>query len=162
MRVFLPQHVIPSKTIPADSRPKWAKCIPVFRRKRRKNPTRWGSTYLYSLHKGVPLSPESLSLSIESKYISNVFLYLRSLRKEGYTQAEIHSLFQSLVIPNLTYGLPSTVLLMQSLPGAVLSYICYMGICRPHWVGFLGPFVLKTGIRFAHFGLELGVVIIIS
>ena len=60
-------------------------------------------------------------MSIESKYISNIFLYLRSLRKEGYTQAEIHYLFQSLVIPNLTYGVPSTVLLrallMQSLPG---------------------------------------------
>ena len=108
--------VVPSKTIP-DSRPKWAKCIPVFRPKRRKNPTRWGGTYLYSLYNGVPLPPESLSMCIESKYISNVFLYLRSLRKEGYTQAEIHYLFQSLVIPNLTYGLPSTVLLVQSLPG---------------------------------------------
>ena len=32
--------VVPSKTIP-DSRPKWAKCIPVFRPKRRKNPTLW-------------------------------------------------------------------------------------------------------------------------
>ena len=30
---------------------------------------------------------------------------LRSLRKEGYTQAELDYLFQSLVIPNLTYGL---------------------------------------------------------
>ena len=36
--------VVPSKTIP-DSRPKWAKCTPVFRPKRRKNPTRWGGTY---------------------------------------------------------------------------------------------------------------------
>ena len=44
-------HVVPSKTIP-DARPKWANCIPVFRPKRRKNPTRWGSTYLYSSHKG--------------------------------------------------------------------------------------------------------------
>ena len=40
------------KTIP-DSRPKWAKFIPVFRQKRRKNPTRWGVTYLYSFYKGV-------------------------------------------------------------------------------------------------------------
>ena len=31
-------YVAPSKTIP-DSRPKWAKCIPVFRPKRRKNTT---------------------------------------------------------------------------------------------------------------------------
>ena len=30
-------------------RPKWAKCIPVFRPKQRKNPTRWGGTYLYGL-----------------------------------------------------------------------------------------------------------------
>ena len=46
----------PSKTIP-NSRPKWAKRIPVFRPKRRKNPTRWGGTYLYSLYKGVPPPP---------------------------------------------------------------------------------------------------------
>ena len=45
--------LVPSKTIP-DSKPKWAKCIPVFRPKQRKNPARWGSTYLYSLYKGVP------------------------------------------------------------------------------------------------------------
>ena len=31
--------------------------IPVFRPKRRKNPTRWGSTYLYSLDKGVAPPP---------------------------------------------------------------------------------------------------------
>ena len=30
---------------------------------------------------------------------------LRSLRKEGYIQAELDYLFQCLVIPNLTYGL---------------------------------------------------------
>ena len=43
----------PSKTIP-DFRPKWAKCIPVFRPKRPKNHIRWDSTYLYGLYKGVP------------------------------------------------------------------------------------------------------------
>ena len=32
-----------------DSRPKWAKSIPVYR----KNPTLWGGTYLYGLYKGV-------------------------------------------------------------------------------------------------------------
>ena len=51
IRSFTP--IVPSKTIP-DSRPKWAKCILVFRPTRRKNPTRWGGTYLYGLHKGVP------------------------------------------------------------------------------------------------------------
>ena len=30
---------------------------------------------------------------------------LRSLRKEGYTRSELDYLFQSLVIPNLTFGL---------------------------------------------------------
>ena len=47
---------IHSKTIP-DSRPKWAKSIPVFRLKRRKNYTLWGSKYLYGLHEGAPLTP---------------------------------------------------------------------------------------------------------
>ena len=51
MRSYTP--VVPSKTIP-DSRPKWAKCIPVIRPKRCKNPTRWGSTYLYGFYKVVP------------------------------------------------------------------------------------------------------------
>ena len=41
--------VVPSKTIP-DSRTKWAKSIPVFRPKRRKNPTFWGGTCLYGLY----------------------------------------------------------------------------------------------------------------
>ena len=38
--------LIPSKTIP-DSRPKWAKSIPVFRQKQHKHPTHWGGTYPY-------------------------------------------------------------------------------------------------------------------
>ena len=33
---------------------KWAKSIPVFRPKRRKNHTLLGSTYLFGLYKGVP------------------------------------------------------------------------------------------------------------
>ena len=37
INTFIPS-VVPSKTIPV-SRPKWAKCIPVCRPKRRKNPT---------------------------------------------------------------------------------------------------------------------------
>ena len=45
--------VVPSKTKP-DSRLKWAKCIPVFRAKQRKNPTRWGGTCLFGLYKGAP------------------------------------------------------------------------------------------------------------
>ena len=48
--------VVLSKTIP-DYRPKWGKCIPVWRPKQSKNPTRptrWGRTYLYSWHKWVP------------------------------------------------------------------------------------------------------------
>ena len=49
--------VVPSKTIP-DSRPKWAKCISVFRPKGHKNPTRWDGTYYpYDLYTGVAPSP---------------------------------------------------------------------------------------------------------
>ena len=40
----------------------------------------------------------------------------------------------------------------------VLSYISQKGMCRPKRVGFLTRFGLKTGIDFAHFGLELGMV----
>ena len=36
-----------------EKRPKWEKCAPVFRPKRRKNPSRWGGTYLPTLYKGV-------------------------------------------------------------------------------------------------------------
>ena len=50
--------VVPSKTTP-DSRPKSAKCIPVFTPKRPQNPTLWGSAYLYGLYKGVPPCPSS-------------------------------------------------------------------------------------------------------
>jgi len=42
------EYVLLSKTIP-NSRPKWAKSIPVFRPKPLKNHTLWGSTYLYGL-----------------------------------------------------------------------------------------------------------------
>ena len=42
--------------------------------------------------------------------------------------------------------------------GKVLSYISYIGMCRPIGVVFLRRFVLKTGIHFAHFGLESGMV----
>ena len=48
--------MVPSKTIP-DSRQKWAKCTPFFRPKRRKNTTRWGTTYLHTLYKVVIPSP---------------------------------------------------------------------------------------------------------
>ena len=56
--------VVPSKPI-LGSRPEWAKCQPVFRPKRRKNPTRWGGTYLRTLRKGVspPGAMDSLLLA---------------------------------------------------------------------------------------------------
>ena len=40
----------------------------------------------------------------------------------------------------------------------VLPYIGYMGMCRPHRLGLLLRFGLRTGIHFAHFGLESGVI----
>ena len=49
--------VVPSKTIP-DSRPKWTKCILVFRPKRLKNPTRWDGTYLYGYIREYPPGKE--------------------------------------------------------------------------------------------------------
>ena len=48
--------VVSSKIIP-NSRPKWAKSIPVFRPKPEKNSTFWGCTYLQGLCMGVTPSP---------------------------------------------------------------------------------------------------------
>ena len=39
----------------------------------------------------------------------------------------------------------------------VLPHLSYTGMCH-HRVGFLGRFGLKTGIDFAHFGHESGMV----
>ena len=64
--------VVPSKTQP-DSRPKWPKCIPVFRPKWHKNPIRWGGgTYLYSLYKGIPYPPPPPGLN-PTKFDSSRF-----------------------------------------------------------------------------------------
>ena len=54
MRSYTP--VISSKSL-TNSRPKWAKSMPVFRPLRLKNPTPWGCTYQYGLYKGVPPLP---------------------------------------------------------------------------------------------------------
>ena len=51
LRSSLKNHTV--RTIP-DSRPKQAKCIPVFRPKRPKNATRCGGLNLYGLCKGKP------------------------------------------------------------------------------------------------------------
>ena len=51
LRTYLENHT--PRTIP-DSRPKRAKCIPVFRPKRPKNPTRCGGVNRYGLCKGKP------------------------------------------------------------------------------------------------------------
>ena len=40
----------------------------------------------------------------------------------------------------------------------VLPYISYIGMCHPKGMIFSGLFGLKTGIHFAHFGLETGMV----
>ena len=58
--------VVPSKTIP-DSSPKGAKCIPVFRPKRLKTPTPWGSTYLHKYTHKCLESYTISSLSTSSK-----------------------------------------------------------------------------------------------
>ena len=41
--------------------------------------------------------------------------------------------------------------------GGVLPYISHIGYL-PHRVGFLPRFCLKTGIHFAHFGLDASMV----
>ena len=43
-------------------------------------------------------------------------------------------------------------------PRGVLSYICPSGYLPPQRVGILRRFDLKTGIGFAYFGLESGMV----
>ena len=42
--------------------------------------------------------------------------------------------------------------------GGVLPYISHIGMCHPQTVWFLGLFGLKTGIHFAHFGPESGMI----
>ena len=42
--------------------------------------------------------------------------------------------------------------------GGVLPYVSYIGGVPPHRVTFLPLFGLKTGLHFAHFGLESGMV----
>ena len=59
---------VTSRTVP-DSKPKWAKSIPVFRPKGRKNPFLWGGTYIYGLYKGVPSPPGSLA------YVNSFFYH---------------------------------------------------------------------------------------
>ena len=61
--------VDPSKTIP-NSRPEWAKSIPVFRPKRRKkNPGHLGGTYLYGFYKGIPPPPPQLLQNKDSETV---------------------------------------------------------------------------------------------
>ena len=43
-------------------------------------------------------------------------------------------------------------------PGGVIPFYKPCGHVPPQRVGFLGLFGLKTGIHFAHFGLESGMV----
>ena len=55
-----------------DSRPKWAKSTPVFR----KNPSLWGGTYLHGLYKGVPPPPPPGPPAAQAKW--STFLSLAS------------------------------------------------------------------------------------
>ena len=47
--------------------------------------------------------------------------------------------------------------LIQARGGGTPLYKLYRHV-PPHLVGFFGPFGLKTGLDFAHFGLESGMV----
>ena len=71
--VHINAPVVPLKTLP-DSRPKWAKCKPVLRPKRPKNPTLSGGTYLYGFHvvyKEVTYCTYSLSSNLS--YVGKFF-----------------------------------------------------------------------------------------
>ena len=52
-QILLFPLLVPSKTI-SDSRPKWARSVPVFRPKQRKNDTLWSGPYLCGVCKEVP------------------------------------------------------------------------------------------------------------
>ena len=62
---------------------------PVFRPKRRKNPTRWGGTYLYSLYKGVPpglnLKPKFEGFTSIIKFIIHCSHHLSSHWLKAYS-----------------------------------------------------------------------------
>ena len=80
--------VVPSKTIP-DSGPKWPKCMPVFRPKRRKNPTRWGASrpppagsrhsITENIGPGKTISDQFLGYKISTKQKEFFFLCLVTL-----------------------------------------------------------------------------------
>ena len=53
---------------------KMSKVYTAFRPKRRKNPTRWGGPYLYSLYEGVPLWAISTRQNIIQYIVQLVFL----------------------------------------------------------------------------------------
>ena len=53
---------------------------------------------------------------------------------------------------------PTPRVAISSVRGGGFSLYKIYRYVPPHWVGFLCCFCLKTGIHFAHFGLELGMV----
>ena len=66
--------VVPTKTIP-NSRPKWAKCIAVFRPKPRKNPARWAANnYMVYIREYLPglKRDENLATSSLSKQVAQL------------------------------------------------------------------------------------------
>ena len=54
------------------------------------------------------------------------------------------------------FSIISVIILKKKTSSQVLSYISYVPPPPPHREGFLHRFGLKTGIHFAHFGLESG------
>ena len=92
--------VVSSKIIP-NSRPKWAKCIPVFRPKRRKNPTLWGCTYLHGLCKGVTPPPPGTNVNFTKvRKRDPKFLGLLPLRVECHPCCIFHTQLDMLDTPS--------------------------------------------------------------
>ena len=93
INTFTRSHGVSSKAIP-DSRPKWAKSIPVFRPKRHKNPSLWGGTYLCGLYKGGPPPPGWCQRIYPTRMIRLSYIMLRFFFKR-FTEAKHLALFKS-------------------------------------------------------------------
>ena len=99
-----------SKTIP-DPSPKWVKSLPVFRAKRRKNPTIWGSTYLYGLLRESPPPPLRI-LSVQDRAsraahsIASTFSALYTLYRHARCS---YSIKINIIDINRSFNLPTDI-----------------------------------------------------
>ena len=121
--------VVPSKTTP-DSRPNGAKCIPVFRPKRRKTPTRWGGggahTYMAYMMEYPPPSPRQPAHS-------RIFLWFNW---KTWVQFHVKNIFRSILMGRLRFLSPSA-------SGQQLFTVPYFSV---------RPLRLKSSVTGGHLG----------